>query len=170
VSVSDLYAVNLSDPEKAIELVGGTGDQFGAIISPDGRLMGYESEESGKNEWYVVSLSIGAGGLSAGPDRQRVPVEDLASMRFSPAGDELIARSTEGDIFSIPIERRGGGNRLGSPVRLFGLASARSEFAIGAGAERFLFLVDPEADRETLPVLLNWRSRVGQEPGRRPGG
>jgi len=120
-SVSDLYAVNLRDPEKAIELVGGTRDQYGAVVSPDGRLMSYQSDQSGRKEWYIVSLSVSAGSLSAGPDRQRVPVEDVNSMRFSPVGDELVARSMEGDIVSIPIERRGGGDRLGSPVRLFGL-------------------------------------------------
>ncbi len=46
----------------------------------------------------------------------------------------------------------------GDAVRLFDLPASRSPTGIGvtSGSERFLFLVDPGADQQSLSVLVNW--------------
>lgn len=80
-------------------------------------------------------------------NRQRVPVEDVESVRWALDGDELFAITTDGQVFVVALERHNSSVRMGGVVRLFDLpvSGASHSFAVTADRERFFFLLDPEA-------------------------
>ena len=156
----DLFVTQLDDPKKAFELAGGKGDQYSSFVSPDGGTLVYLSDESGALEGYLVSMVMTDGRPALGRDRQRIPVDDLVAVQWDLAGKELFAFSGSGTFFSVPVDRSTGRARAGTAVPLFDLPGARRDFAVAEDGERFLFIVDPDAEHQALFVLLNWRARL----------
>jgi hypothetical protein len=68
--------------------------------------------------------------------------------------------TTDGDLFAVPLRREGGRVRVDTPTRLFSTTIASTDFSAGPDRDRFLILVDPDAEYQTLGVLLNWRARL----------
>jgi hypothetical protein len=81
-------------------------------FSPDGRWFAYISNDSGPFEVYVRPVDGSSGRLVV----SRGSVDDVI---WSASGDEIVYRSS-GQVFSAPIDIRGGGEaRIGNPVALF---------------------------------------------------
>jgi Tol biopolymer transport system component len=161
----ELYGVHLDPTIEAVELVSGPGNQFGAAVAPDGQSMAFMSDESGSPEAYLVSLSLTDDRLAAGSNRHRVPVDRATSVAWSIDGSELYALTTEGELFAVPLRREGDRIRMGTPTKLFSAAIANPYFSAGPDRERFLILVDPDAEHQTLGVLLDWRARLELSSG-----
>ena len=142
--------------------MGGSGDQFAAVASPDGGALVYFSDESGKREASLVSLSMVDGRPTPGPDRQRVPVDDLLTMRWSMEGDEIYVLSSQSRVFTIPVARQGGRLSLGTATHLFDLTEAHADktFGVGAGDRRFIFSIEPNSKFQPLSVLVGWPERI----------
>jgi Tol biopolymer transport system component len=114
-----------------------------AQFSPDGRWLSYLSDESGRNELYVVPFP-GPGG------RWQISTTG-ANWGFWRPGEIILG--TEQGMISVPFTTRGQNFEVGSPVELFHIER-------GAGADvtrdgqRFLGIMNPEQDLDT-PVTLN---------------
>ena len=159
---SDLYAVHMDDTSDAQRLIGGPGSQLEARVSPDGRSLIYLSDETGSAQSYLVSLVYADGRPVAGTDRRRIPVDDVLSHTWSVEGDEAYTVTSEGTLFAVPMDTRGGFARPGTPVALFQVPPARATISFGVApkGERFLFQIDPEAKYQTLSVMLDWETRL----------
>ena len=70
----------------ATVIVGGQGSQFASAISPDGRLLAYQSDESTRSEIYVRELS-GAGGY------KQVSTTGGEEPHWSIGGTEILYRN-----------------------------------------------------------------------------
>ena len=66
------------------------------------------------------------------------------------------------DLYTVRVERDQAYVRPGSAELLFDMSAVRpaSSFGIAPRGERFLLILDPEAEHEAISVLLNWGSRL----------
>ena len=127
-------------------------------LSPDGRWMTYESDESGTTEVYVRPFPDGAGGkwqLSRGGGRQP---------RWRADGKELYYVAGQGKFMSVDIDA-GSAFSSGAPRQMFeaSIADGGSNYDVSADGQRFL--VNVIADDETvqtsaLSVIVNWSSTL----------
>ena len=133
-------------------VVGKFMDLFGDV-SPDGRWLAYQSDESGLYQIYVVPFP------NTGDGKWAVTSAGGIHPRWGPAGNELFYRDTSGDIFAVPT-RSHPTFASGQPKRLFG--AKRPVFplvgyAVARDDKRLLMvrLLHPGAP-DTLVVVENW--------------
>jgi hypothetical protein len=109
-------------------------------------------------------LTTRDGRPSLGSNRQRVAVDNVLTMRWSLDGNELFVMTTDNRLQRFPVERRDGRIRLGDPRELFELPEVRPTpgFGVSADGQEFLFVIDPEAQYQTLSVLMNWPARIAE--------
>ena len=150
----DIVRLSLGPSSSAQKLVGGPANDYCAAVSPNGRWLAYQSDETGRQEVHVLDLGrIGA--------RWQVTTEGGEEPHWSADGRHLFYRSSN-RLMTVPLEA-GASFRYGSSRPLFeaiynsGIASGRS-YDVDPKGGRFL-LVRP-ADTDPLPravrVTLNW--------------
>jgi len=92
----DLLALQLRGDGTPKPLIQGPFDQFNARISPDGRYLAYESNESGKSEVYVTTFpEVG--------ERVRVSVAGGRSPRWNRKALELFYLSAKQELISVSL-------------------------------------------------------------------
>ena len=135
-----------------------SAEELGARVSPDGRLVAYSSDESGRREVYVEPLR-------GARERVQVSTEGGSQPAWSPKGSRIFYRqgNTMMAVDFVPGERVA----VGKPKKLFdggwelgvgrnaGLDDA--SFAIMPDGERFLMVrYEPAAIPTRINVILNW--------------
>jgi Tol biopolymer transport system component len=127
------------------------------VFSPDGRWVAYTSDQSGRSEVYVRSLSPA--------DRGREwQVSTAGGMHptWSPNGREIFFLSPTAEMMAVPIAVTGSAVVPGTPVRLFattiyggGLEHLQRQYDVAPDGR---FLIDTMLDTATAPItlLLNW--------------
>ncbi len=133
-------------------------DERNAQISPDGRWLAYESDESGRFEIYVRPFPNLEGG------RWQVSTNGGTQAAWARSGRELFYRNGAA-MMGVPV-RTEAGFVAGSPTQLFqgqfaGTLGGRN-YDVSPDGQRFLMLkeVKPEdakaARRDSLIVVTNW--------------
>lgn len=165
----DLFAQDLTAPAsdmsgvdvagEARVLADNPGWQYGAQVSPDGRLVAYVSRETGRDEVYLRRFP-------EGDQKRQVSRDGGGWPQWNAAGDRLFYMSGL-DLVEVPVEVDPT-LRLGAPQTLF--TRPRGADVIGAGWPLYLqvdgdgdsFFMLLEADRESgarpLLVVQNWAS------------
>jgi eukaryotic-like serine/threonine-protein kinase len=122
-----------------------------ARFSPDGRLVAYVSDISGRAEVYVQPRV-------AGSDRIQVSVEGGFTPVWSPAGDRLYFRHNNAMMVATITAR--GGLSAGTPEELFDGGWALvggADFAVRPDGKSFLMIhLSPEAIPTRIDLALNW--------------
>jgi serine/threonine-protein kinase len=158
----DIHALFLDGQRRAEPLIYGPANELNADVSPDGRWVAYDSDESGQFEVYVRSYPDPYGGgrwqISSGGGRQPL---------WSNDGGELFYRDFSGAMLAASVS-------LGPPfvpgpvVKLFENARYGGAGAQGGGrtydlsrdGRRFLMVKAIGSQREepvpSLVVVLNW--------------
>ena len=95
---------------------------------------------------YLVMELVEGPTLAERMAERRIPIEDALGIAVH------IAEALE--------EAHANHTRMGTPEKLFSVAMGNPFFSAGPDRERFLILVDPDAEHQTLGVLLNWRARL----------
>ena len=135
-------------------------NEYGVALSPDGRWLAYNSEESGLRQIYLRDL------LDKAPRRQ-VSTEAGEEPRWSPDGRELYYRRND-LLMAVTFDPAGDG-ALGKPVVLFhGVYNLQSEtgesYDVDPKTGRFLMirLADEHASdpATVLRVVLNWSAEM----------
>jgi serine/threonine-protein kinase len=124
-------------------------------LSPDGRWMAYDSDESGRVEVYVQSFP------DPGIQRWKVSLGSGSEPLWTRGGRELVYRKGD-SVMAVSMDLAG--NRSGQPVALFGGPYPDStgwtrprSYDVSADGERFLLLKrPPERERPRVNVVLNW--------------
>jgi eukaryotic-like serine/threonine-protein kinase len=120
-------------------------------FSPDGRLVAYVSNASGRSEVYVQPREKGSG-------RVPVSVEGGDTPVWSPAGDRLYYRKNNAMMVASIMTRAG--VAAGAPELLFdgGWAlGAGTNFAVRPDGKSFLMIrKSPEAIPARIDLVLNW--------------
>jgi dipeptidyl aminopeptidase/acylaminoacyl peptidase len=128
------------------------------VYSPDGRWIAYMSDESGRWEIYVISVTGPAGKWQVSTRGGRDPA-------WSPDGRELYYLTEDSRMMSVPIT---GGPQFspGTPRVLFNVryevSTRRNVFCVAPDNQRFLFLVPNSEISTPMTAVINWRAGLGR--------
>jgi Tol biopolymer transport system component len=116
-------------------------------FSPDGTLIAYTSDESGRNEIQVQRFPSDAA-------KWQVSTTGGSLARWRSDGRELFYMSADGVLMSVGVTAAGRDARFGPPTPL---ASIPRNFDVAPDGQRFLGLA-PVEEREASPVtvIANW--------------
>ncbi len=152
---SDLWTVSLRGTPSPREYLA-NGFQLGhPALSPDGRWMAYDSDESGRVEVYVQSFpdpTVGRRQVSSGGGSEPL---------WTRGGRELVFRRGD-SVMAVTVEPATGS--VGTPANLFAGRydstpewSAPRSYDVTPDGQRFLLLKWPEADvRRHVVVTTGW--------------
>jgi serine/threonine-protein kinase len=161
---------NLNDPESRGDLwyqerseeggweprmfLQGSSREVGPKLSPDGRFVAYQSNESGQQEIYVLPFPEGGSKTTVSNNGGR-------QARWSRDGKELFYVEG-GTLMAVPVES-GPDFSVGAPTPLFdhpSLAAGLSiaQYDVSADGERFLLAepVNAETQQPAIRIVQNW--------------
>ena len=135
----------------------------GPRVSPDGRWIAYNTDESGRWEVYVAAYPSFTG-------RRQVSNNGGVQGYWRKDGKELFYLALDGSMVSVGI-KTGPPLETGIPEVLFPtrvrVQPQWDQFAVTGDGQRFLTLDTIETDARPFTVVLNWPAAVAQPAGRR---
>jgi len=168
---SDIGTIRSDETSEPTPLVVGPGNQGNPEISPDGRWIAYQSNESGQLQVYVRPFPDIAG-------RWQVTTLPGGRPLWAHNGRELFylaSSDRESAMMSVPIETTPA-FRYGNATKLFDFKYATAvpmrTFDVSNDGQRFLIVKEGESERMSGPsvnviVALNWldeaRSRLAAQ-------
>lgn len=155
----DLWEVPVEGDQEGKPVLQGSAYEDAPSISPDGQLLAYISNESGRNEVYVVPFP----GLSG---KWQISTEGAsAAPIWSPDGTELFY-TEQGFLVKVDVSQVPGmafsrpQKVCALPLSLFGMHD------ISRDGKRFLITLAPESRLEALVqlnVVVKWFDELNQE-------
>jgi len=151
---SDISYIAFDSSAKERPLVSTPAEEFAGRLSPDGRWLAYESNESSRAEVYVRPADSAAGG------RWQISTTGGREPKWSPDGRTLFYRF-DNVLWSVAIEP-GAGFQSGVPVQvLTNVYDPRIETGIAYDVYpdgRFLMirLADEQAVSDTIRLVVGW--------------
>jgi Tol biopolymer transport system component len=135
-------------------------DERDGQMSPDGRWIAYESNQSGRPEVFLRPFPD-AGGV------RQVSTGGGMQPRWSPDGRELFYLGEDGVLLAVTLQVPDEVPDIGRPVRLFGTdtldthaGSASREIGYAVTPDgRFVFVAPEQTEPDAITVLLNWQAR-----------
>jgi serine/threonine-protein kinase len=128
-------------------------------ISPDGRYLAYQSNESGRSEIYVRPFPQLDGG------RWRVSAGGGTRPAWARTGAELFYLDTSGTLMVVPVRTSGATFSSGNATKVFDTQYATPDrsrtYDVSPDGKRFLMLKDdatrdPNSAPAGIVVVLNW--------------
>ena len=155
----DLWALDMTSPDRTSRVVANTpAEEVLAQLSPDGRWVAYQTNESGRFE-VVVQPFPDAGG------KWQVSTAGCVAPRWRADGKELYFLAPDATMMAVPVTAAGTSFEAGTPVALFPtrivdggtVAIIRPQYAVARDG-RFL-INQPVGDATAAPItlILNWR-------------
>ena len=117
-------------------------DETNGVLSPDGRLLAYQSDESGRWEIYLLKLD----------DRQRIPVSSSGGRdpMWAPAGTSLVYRTASA---AVRAAIDASGHPVGAPTPI---AMPPDATVLGLAGDRILARAGGEAPPVHAVLTLEW--------------
>jgi serine/threonine-protein kinase len=142
----DIVLTNTSRRGSRSPLIATSANEIEAAVSPDGKWMAYQSDESGHWEIYVRPFS------GSGP-RQRVSIDGGLGPKWNPRGGELFYQTRD----SLVAVRVTDGIVRGQPTKLFPLRTYdyRRQYDVTPDGEHFL-VMESATSRTDIHVITNW--------------
>ena len=156
----DLWALPLDRSKKPFAVVATAADEGQGQLSPDGSLLAYTSDESGRYETYVQPL--GGGG------KWQVSTAGGTQPRWRRDGRELFFLDAAQRVVAVPCRATSGAFQAGPPRALFQahvggiLGVGTDEFVPSPDGQRFLvatLLDQPDAGTPII-VVLDWAAEL----------
>jgi Tol biopolymer transport system component len=144
----DLWALPMEGEKKPIVVAQTAAEEAEARLSPDGRWIAYESNESGRKEIYVQPFP--------GPGaRSQISTGGGAAVRWQRDGKGLFYVDQGNRLMAIPVVTNGPRVEPGTPAALFSLSQGATYEASPDGQQ---FLIN-EITKNPSPItiLLNWK-------------
>jgi len=149
---SDVLYAPLPNPEAAIEpgsvhpLLEGTAEESQGVVSPDGRYMVYQSDETGGFQLYIRRFPDGDG-------KWQVSVNGGSFPQWSRDGRELFFCDLSSNALMVVPVQLGAGITLGSPQLVFSGDKIGTELSYG---------FDVASDGKGFVVVLNAASNTAE--------
>lgn len=157
---SDVMALTLSDRHAApvIDTVFAEGY---ATLSPDGRWLAYQSDESGRNEVYVQRFE----GATAGTKRRwKVSIEGGGLPKWRADSSELFYMTVQGSVFAVAVHPTAEEFQFDKPQELFStrpIPRTWNLYDVSPDGERFLMNLPLEWTNSSLiTVMTNWTEKL----------
>jgi serine/threonine protein kinase/Tol biopolymer transport system component len=157
VGASDLWVAPLSGKPRAV--VEEPFAQRWGRFSPDGRWIAYQSNESGRDEIYVIAFPEPG-------DKVRVSRDGGSLPRWRGDGRELFYHTPSNAIMAAAVDGRGPRFEARAATQLFtsvmeGALGLMNNWDVSPDGQRFLLNVPIEDPRaETLTVVVNWTAGI----------
>ena len=153
----DLWALPMTGERKPFPLRKTKFAELNATVSPDGRFLAYQSNESGRVEVYVQEFPEARSKWQVSPDGGREPF-------WRADGRELYYRAPDARMMAVAIDK-GETFTAGTPQPLFRArfspVNARGLYRPTPDGQRFLILAPLGRDAiQPATVVLNWTSAI----------
>jgi Tol biopolymer transport system component len=152
-----LWALPLSGDGKPFPIVQDAFDENSPAVSPDGKWMVYQSNESGRREIYVTAFP-------AGGAKWQVSTNGGTSAKWRRDGKELFFLDPTDKIVAVDVNASGNAVRLGSPHDLFQTVGVQREygpFDVSADGKKFLINSgNVKEGSDPFTLVLNWPSEL----------
>ena len=156
-SGNDLWLLPLADDRKPAKFIASPAEEMHGNFSPDGHLVAYTSNESGKFEVYVETFPRSDRKWSVSTNGGYEP-------RWRADGGEIYYLSEDRKLMAVSV---GAGPSFGVPKPLFqtrvsaGVTANRMHYVPSRDGKRFLVNTQTsEAPPNPITVVLNWMGRL----------
>ena len=156
----DIWTLPLSGERKPVPFLKTPFAETLPVLSPDGRLLAYQSNESGRNEVYVQTFPEAGG-------KWQISSSGGVEPKWSADGKQLFYRALDQKLMAVDVSSQGGFS-AGVPQTLFQgrfdiTRPARDRYRPAADGKRFLLLapLGREAMTPTI-VVLNWTAELAR--------
>jgi eukaryotic-like serine/threonine-protein kinase len=162
----DLWALPMAGETKPLQLTASpTFQEFDGTLSPDGRWLAYQSDEStgvtraGQGDIFVQSFPQGS-------FKRQVSTGFGFAPRWSADGKELIY-VTANEVMSVPVKASGSTLEIGLPKPLFptpqpgATAAQRSRYGLARDGR---LLMEEGGSNLSVTVILNWFEQLKGGP------
>ena len=155
----DLWIEDLENPGQPRRLVDSARgiNETNARISPDDRWVAYTTDESGRNEVYVVNVESG----------KRIRVSPSGGFQPRWRGDqrELFYITSADEIVAASVDVEGDELIFGEPRVLFKatLLGHNDLYDVSSDGQRFLILTGEQHRPTSATILLNWFEKPANE-------
>jgi Tol biopolymer transport system component len=157
-TTADIWIVPLDGDRTPRPFLASPFFEGGAVFSPDGRWLAYQSDESGRDEVYLTPFP-GPGG------KWQVSQEGGAEPLWRRDGGALFYRTPDGGMFEVGVSYKGAAVEVATPRQLFrappnaGSGTSRT-FAVSAEGDRYLVLQPIQSTAAPLTLVTNWASAL----------
>jgi Tol biopolymer transport system component len=167
VSPGDIWAKPIDGPPRALLVT--PFAEYHARFSPDSRWVSYVSNESGRDEVYVMPFSLPAAGATApvaAGDRVRVSTAGGVLPRWRRDGRELFYLSPDLQVMAAAVRQVGSRIEVRSVTPLFSLNPKPVGWVYDVMPDGQKFVVNSLGDegRRPLALVTNWRSTLQPAP------
>jgi hypothetical protein len=164
-STDDLLFIPLTGEKRLDSLLQAQGLERNPAISPNGRFLAYNSDESGRVEVYVRPFpNVSARQWTVSTDGGAGPV-------WTRGGTELVYRDSLGRVMAVTVQSHGDDQLdFSKPEPLFSFGRGMGDglargFDVTADGERFLFFVPDDDGAESRPtaqliLIQNWTDEL----------
>jgi Tol biopolymer transport system component/predicted Ser/Thr protein kinase len=162
-SGTDLWLLPLTGDKKPIKFLATPADEMHGNFSPDGHLVAYTSNETGKFQVNVQTLPLS-------DKKWQVSTSSGYEPRWRADGREIYYLSEDRKLMSVAV---GAGPSFGVPTALFqtraphGITPNRMHYVPSRDGQRFL--VNTQSDDEPptpITVVLNWAAGLKKTPSK----
>jgi serine/threonine-protein kinase len=149
----DLLQVELDGSHRVTPLVQTKFDERNGTVSPDGRWLAYESNNSGSFEIYVRPFP------NVGDSQRQISTAGGKQPLWARSGKELFYLGADGTLLRVPVEASGGTWHAGAPVKVLegryytGTGSGRA-YDVSLDGKRFLMIKAPATDTAATPPAV----------------
>jgi Tol biopolymer transport system component len=148
-----LFLLPLSGDHKPVRFLSTKFEEGFGQFSPDGRWVAYRSDESGRNEVYVVPFP-GPGG------KWQISTAGGSLPRWRHDGTEIFYLAPDNKLMAATVNGKGTNFEVGAIKPLFETRIAmggRYRYAVSADGQQFLITtVQEQAASAPITVVLNW--------------
>ena len=157
---SDILVLPLLGNRQPIQFLATEFEERHAQFSPDGRHVGYASDESGVYEIYVQPFP--------GPgEKLQISTQGGVQPRWRRDGKEIFYVARDARMMAVPLTASAGGLGAGDARALFqtpivpDAVAASLEYVVTADGQRFL-MATPASESLVFPatVVLNWTAKL----------
>jgi hypothetical protein len=157
----DVLVLDPDDPTEARPLLNATFNELSARVSPDGRLLAFVSDETGRNEVYVQAFPDPGAKVQVSIDGGLQPV-------WRPGTREIVYRGS-GQIMSVVLGP-GDPPTVSAPHALFddrlpGLGQAdHTQYAVHGDGRLLALDVPEQPPLLDIRIVLDWMEAAGLRP------
>lgn len=149
---TDLWLLSLTGDQKLVKFFGSPFDDMHGNFSPDGKLVAYSSNESGRFEVYVQTFP-------RSDRRWQVSANGGSEPRWRRDGREIYYLSEDRKLMAVAVAA---GASFGVPKALFqtkapaGVSPFRTHYVPSNDGSRFLINTQIDQAPTSITVVLNW--------------
>ena len=145
----NIYRLAAFDSAAPLPLVTGPSLEAGGRISPDQRWLAYLSDEAGRLDLYLQSLSAG----------QKAQVAAAVQHYWwTPDGKAILYTTRAQTLWRVEVDLRGPTPRIAPPIHLASLPSTLVDMDLAPDGRRFLALVPERAGFGTVAIVQSWQA------------